>query len=409
MIEMLDETKVMKDPVHGYIHVNIKVIWNCINSKEVQRLRRIHQLGGNFQVYHTAEHSRFPHSLGVYEIVRRMVQEVEGLKNKLSDYEKITVMLAALLHDVGHGPFSHAFEAISSLKHEEFTRAIILGDSEIHDILLRTHPSLPEDVASIIDHAHKNDLLNQIVSSQLDADRMDYLLRDSYFTGTTYGSFDLERVIRTMRVVDQKIVVKESGIHSVEDYIMARYHMYWQVYFHPIARSYETILTSIFKRMKDVYESNPSSIAELTMFLPFLKETPPSIQAHFLFDESAAQYGFSLLTFHEDDILRDLSKRLLNRKLFDYKNYTSKQDIELMKREVEAMGFDTKYYVGFDLATQKAYMPYQSSKGSNIWILKHDHTIKELSEESDIVAAIVKGHVKEDKKVFFPKENERGK
>ena len=108
MFEKTGEKKVMRDPIHGYIHVEDKIIWDCINAKEMQRLRRIHQLGGDFQIYHTAEHSRFSHSLGVYEIVRRMVNEIEELRVRLSDYEKLTVMAAGLLHDIGHGPFSHA-------------------------------------------------------------------------------------------------------------------------------------------------------------------------------------------------------------------------------------------------------------------------------------------------------------
>ena len=241
-----EETKVLRDPIHGYIHVDLKVVWDCINAKEMQRLRRIHQLGGDFQVYHTAEHSRFSHSLGVYEIVRRMVYEIDQLREVLSDYEKAVVMLAGLLHDIGHGPFSHAFEGISTYKHEEYTVKIIMENSEIHQILAACDARLPEDVASIIQYRHAKECMNQLVSGQLDADRMDYLLRDAYFTGTSYGKFDLERILRTIRVKNGRIVVKASGIHSVEDYIMARYHMYWQVYLHPVARSYETLLSILF-------------------------------------------------------------------------------------------------------------------------------------------------------------------
>ena len=149
-MQRTSETKVLRDPIHGYIHVDLQVIWDCINAREFQRLRRIHQLGGNFQVYHTAEHSRFAHSLGVYEIVRRMVYEVHALNEQLSEYDKMTVMLAGLLHDIGHGPFSHAFEAISSVKHEEFTVRIILEDTEINHILRAVDARLPQAVASII-------------------------------------------------------------------------------------------------------------------------------------------------------------------------------------------------------------------------------------------------------------------
>ena len=312
-----EETKVLRDPIHGYIHVDLKVVWDCINAKEMQRLRRIHQLGGDFQVYHTAEHSRFSHSLGVYEIVRRMVYEIDQLREVLSDYEKAVVMLAGLLHDIGHGPFSHAFEGISTYKHEEYTVKIIMENSEIHQILAACDARLPEDVASIIQYRHAKECMNQLVSGQLDADRMDYLLRDAYFTGTSYGKFDLERILRTIRVKNGRIVVKASGIHSVEDYIMARYHMYWQVYLHPVARSYETLLSILFRRMKEVYALHPEYLSDVKMFHPFLCGADAGIDALYRLDESAALYGFSELVTCRDEILRDISYRLLNRKLFE--------------------------------------------------------------------------------------------
>ena len=142
MFEKLNEVKVLRDPIHGYIHVDLKVIWDCINSREVQRLKRIRQLGGAFQIYHTAEHSRFTHSLGVYEIARRMVEEISDLRETLSEEEKITVMAAGLLHDLGHGPFSHAFESVTLAKHEEMTRRIILEDTEVHRALVDCSPSI---------------------------------------------------------------------------------------------------------------------------------------------------------------------------------------------------------------------------------------------------------------------------
>ena len=159
----LDESKVLKDPVHSYIHINYEVVWQCIDSKEFQRLRRIRQLGGDFQVYPTAEHSRFSHSLGVYEIVRRMVTEIKSLSNELSEYDKVSVMLAGLLHDVGHGPFSHAFEHVTNHSHEDYTVKIILGNTELNGVLSKVSKNLPRDIVAIIQHTHKNDILNQIV------------------------------------------------------------------------------------------------------------------------------------------------------------------------------------------------------------------------------------------------------
>lgn len=405
MFEKTGEQKVMRDPIHGYIHVEDKIIWDCINAKEMQRLRRIHQLGGDFQIYHTAEHSRFSHSLGVYEIVRRMVTEIEELRVRLSEYEKLTVMLAGLLHDIGHGPFSHAFESVSLLSHEEYTCKIITENSEIHQILERCDASLSKDVADIIKGCHRSDLLNQIISGQLDADRMDYLLRDAYFTGTSYGNFDLERIIRTMRIVDERITVKESGIHSVEDYIMARYHMYWQVYLHPVARSYEGLLVMLFRRLKHLYQCDKDSLKNVEMLIPFLKDTPAAIEDLFLLDETAAFYGFALLRTHQDAILRDLTHRILDRDLFEYETVSDEARIEELKHRALQAGYPPEYYIYTDTAAQTLYSLYQRNEsGHNIWILGEDQTVKELSTISPLVHAVCHEKLKEDRKVYYPKE-----
>ena len=400
-----DETKVLRDPIHGYIHVDLQVVWDCINAKEMQRLRRIHQLGGDFQVYHTAEHSRFSHSLGVYEIVRRMVYEIDQLREALSDYEKAVAMLAGLLHDIGHGPFSHAFEGISMYKHEDYTVKIITENSEIHQILAACDARLPEDVASIIQYRHPKECMNQLVSGQLDADRMDYLLRDAYFTGTSYGKFDLERILRTIRVKNGRIVVKASGIHSVEDYIMARYHMYWQVYLHPVARSYETLLSILFRRMKEVFVLHPEYLSDVKMFHPFLCGADAGIDALYRLDESAALYGFSELVSCRDEILRDIAYRLLNRKLFEYVTLKYPEDLKRIQLHVQALGYDPDYYVYQDVVSQKPYSPYKSNEsGHNIWVLEESGKVKELSKASDIVRALTRADLKEESKIYFPEE-----
>lgn len=199
----------IRDAIHDYIHIHHTLIWKLVNSKEMQRLRRIKQLGGTYQVFHSAEHSRFVHSLGVYQVVLRML-ETECLQEALSDYDQICVMCAALLHDIGHGPFSHSFEGVFHESHEDMSVKMILQESEVHDILASFYYKMPNDVAMIIQHTHPHQVLIQMVSSQLDADRMDYLLRDSYMSGTTYGHFDMSRILRTMRICDGKIVYKES-------------------------------------------------------------------------------------------------------------------------------------------------------------------------------------------------------
>ena len=403
-LKRLDETKVLKDPVHSYIHIHYEVIWNCLDSKEFQRLRRIRQLGGDFQVYPTAEHSRFSHSLGVYEIVRRMVTEVKSLCVELTEYEKVCVTLAGLLHDVGHGPFSHAFEHITNHSHEEYTAKIILGNTELNAILRAVSEKLPQDIVSIIQHTHENDILNQIVSGQLDADRMDYLLRDSYFTATSYGQFDLERILRTVRVRKTNegrkvIVVKYTGIHSVEDYIMARYQMYWQVYYHPVARSYEAVFIQLFNRLKDIFKVDKDYFEDMKVLIPFLEKSEVSVDEYFKLDENSLLYCCALIQDKEDKIAADLAKRLQNRRLFEYVDY-NEENLAQIKNMLKENNFDERYYLKIENIEASVYSPY---KGRKILIEKLNGDIVALEKASTIVESITKGQTKKEGTIFFPK------
>ena len=403
-LKRLDETKVLKDPVHSYIHIHYEVIWNCLDSKEFQRLRRIRQLGGDFQVYPTAEHSRFSHSLGVYEIVRRMVTEVKSLCVELTEYEKVCVMLAGLLHDVGHGPFSHAFEHITNHSHEEYTAKIILGNTELNAILRAVSERLPQDIVSIIQHTHENDILNQIVSGQLDADRMDYLLRDSYFTATSYGQFDLERILRTMRVRKTNegrkvIVVKYTGIHSVEDYIMARYQMYWQVYYHPVARSYEAVFIQLFNRLKDIFKVDKDYFEDMKVLIPFLEKSEVSVDEYFKLDENSLLYCCSLIQDKEDKIAADLARRLQNRNLFEYVDYDD-ENLAQIKNMLKENNLDERYYLRIENVEASVYSPY---KGRKILIEKLNGDIVALEKASTIVESVTKGQTKKEGTIFFPR------
>ena len=400
----LSETKVLKDPVHSYIYINYEVVWNCLDSKEFQRLRRIRQLGGDFQVYPTAEHSRFSHSLGVYEIVRRMVTEIKSLSVELSEYDKICVMLAGLLHDVGHGPFSHAFEHVTKHSHEDYTAKIILGETELNQVLTEVSPRLPEDIVSIIEHNHPNDILNQIISGQLDADRMDYLLRDSYFSATSYGQFDLERILRTMRVrkIDENkkaLVVKYTGIHSVEDYIMARYQMYWQVYYHPVARSYEAVFIQLFNRLKDIFRDNKEYFSDMKVLIPFLEKNVVSVEEYFKLDENSLLYCCSLIQDKDDEIAADLARRLQNRRLFEYVDY-SEENLAQIKNMLKEQNLDEKYYLRVENVEASVYSPY---KGRKILIEQLDGKIVALEKASTIVESITKGETKREGTIFYPR------
>ena len=396
------EVKVLRDPVHRYIHIEYEVIWNLLNSRWIQRLRRIRQLGGAFSVYPGADHTRFSHSCGVYEIARRMVTEIPDLSEALSEREKITVMAAALLHDVGHAPFSHAFEAIMKESHETWSCRIIEEDPEIRGILEDASPGLSKDAADVIRHKSANPLLTQIISGQLDADRMDYLLRDAYFTGTKYGEFDMERIFRTMRVVDGRLVVKESGIYAVENYVMARYHSYWQVYYHPGARSYEAMLECLFRRLRDLTQkgSVPESIPE---FVPLLEGRRLRLEEYFTLDEYACAYAFARLTRGSDPIAADLAGRLVNRRMFDYMGADEANTARVLSC-LSQYGYDPDYYLARDRVMQAVYVPYHQDGDNAIWIRVHGGEIRELSEASMIVSSLLQGKTLRDARIYYPKE-----
>lgn len=401
-----DEIKVLRDPVHSYVHVEYEVIWQLINSAWVQRMRRIRQLGGAFMVYHTADHTRFSHSLGVYEIVRRMVSEVPDLAGRLSEKEKVTVMAAGLLHDVGHGPYSHAFEGVLGESHETYTCRIIEEDPEIRGILEAAEPGLSKDVADVIRHRSANPLLPQLISAQLDADRMDYLLRDAYFTGTTYGYFDLERILRTLRVSGDLVVIKESGVYAIENYVMARYHSYWQIYYHPGARSFECVLANLFARLKHLRREGRMP-ASIPAFEPLLEGKRLSLEEYRRLDEYACSYAFEVLLDCEDAIVKDLAGRLLNRGLFDYMD-ASEENISRVKKTLLKYGYDPEYYLARDGVGQRVYIPYRLSEDNAIRVRLHGGEIRELSQASPIVESLVRGRPLRDDRIYFPKEIRAG-
>ncbi|WP_276924303.1 HD domain-containing protein [Faecalibaculum rodentium] len=392
----LNEPRVLRDPVHGYIHITSPVIWRLLDTPEFQRLRRIRQLGGVFQVYHTAEHSRFSHSLGVYEIVRRMTEEVPDIGGSLSRQEKLVVLCAALLHDVGHGPYSHSFERLSHCSHEQMTMRLILEDTDIHTVLAEADPSLPAQVAAVIQGTCPNPLLCDLISSQLDADRMDYLLRDAYETGTSYGTFDLERILRCLRVKNGRLCIKESGMHSVEDYIMARYHMYWQVYLHPVARAYEVMLQLFFDRYSEVRSQlkidlleNVFRLSELTCFLEL--------------DDYRLVTGLQQASVSDDRILADLADRLLNRRLFDWIEEPDPSQEFQIRQRLEQAGLPTLFYLREDVSGSKVYLPYHEDR-AQIRVLCADGEVRNLSHQSAIVSALDTMKPSVSRRLYFPKE-----
>ena len=405
--EQLSEVKVFKDPVHRYVHVKDRLIWDLIATPEFQRLRRIKQLGTTNLTFHGAEHSRFNHSLGVYEIVRRIIENFADEPNWNKE-ERLLCLSAALLHDLGHGPFSHSFEKVFKLDHEHFTQQIILGDTKVHEVLERVRPRFSQDVADVIGKTYKDKLVVSLISSQIDADRMDYLLRDAYYTGVSYGQFDMERILRVMRPMEDQVVIKSTGMHAVEDYIMSRYQMYWQVYFHPVTRSAEVILTKILHRAKELYEQGYAFQLEPIHFLSFFKGKV-RLDEYIKLDESVVHYYFQLWQEEKDVILRDLCERFMNRRLFKYVEFNPGTEMHVyleLHDLFKKAGLDPSYYLVIDSSSDLPYdfyRPGEEGERLPIHLLMPNGELKELSRQSDIVESI-SGKKRTDHKLYYPKD-----
>lgn len=404
----LSEEKVFKDPVHRYVHVRDQVIWDLVGTREFQRLRRIRQLGTTYLVFHGAEHSRFNHSLGVYELVRRIVDDIFEGRPEWPEEERLLVLCAALLHDLGHGPFSHAFENVFGLDHEEYTRAILLGDTEVNAVLKQVASDFPEKVAQVIGKTYPNKLVVSLISSQIDADRMDYLLRDAYYTGVSYGQFDMERILRVMRPREKQVVIKKSGMHAVEDYIMSRYQMYHQVYFHPVSRSAEVILNNILKRAKQLHMEGYAFTHEPTHFKHFF-ENAITLEDYLSLDESILMTYFQYWMKEKDEILSDLSRRFVNRKLFQYIDLNPGEELEKyqkLQQLFKEANIPPEYYLVHDSTADLPYDFYRPGEEEvrvPIFLEMKNGELRELSRESILVDSI-SGKMKRDHKVYFPED-----
>lgn len=398
----LAETKVLRDPIHGYIHIDQKVIWDLIDSKEFQRLRRIHQLGGVSMVYHCAEHTRFAHSLGVYELARRMMSEVDEIAQFLNHQQKMAGLCAALLHDLGHGPFSHCFERFSHIHHETLTKAMILDPhSEVYQILNKEDPSLAQRVVDILNHQSDCPLLEEMISSQLDCDRMDYLLRDAYMTGTTYGNFDLERILRVLRVKEGHLCVKRSGTHAVEDYIMARYQMYWQVYLHPDAAGYESMILTFLQAFKDYCDKHPSDLLQCKIV--DLHQDVLNLQAFERLDDFSLLMQIEKAQDLEDEVLSNLSRAILSRRLPDWKSCQNKEEGEQWIAHLKLSHPFQQALCQVMRMEAGEYRPYFESLHNPIRILDGDTCIP-LSQCSDVTQALLNMKNPQQWRVYFPKE-----
>ncbi|WP_273714520.1 HD domain-containing protein [Leuconostoc mesenteroides] len=412
--EKLPKEKVLRDPIHNFIHVEDPIILDLINTPEFQRLRRVKQLGITSSVFHGAEHSRFGHSVGVYELARRITERFEQYYSDVWDpKERLLTLVAALLHDIGHGAFSHTFEHLFHTDHEAMTREIITGDTEIHRVLAQVSPDFANKVASVIAKTYENPQVVQLISSQIDVDRMDYLLRDAYFTGTKYGEFDIDRILRTMQPTPDGIAFDIAGMHAVEDYIVSRYQMYLQVYFHPVSRGMEVLLEHLLQRAQELYRSNTTSEFAENDFVgpllaPLFSDKKLTLSEYLKLDDNVFMTYINIWQSHSDPILSDLSQRFMGRRPLKSMEITDETAplLEELEQLVDNAGFNPRFYTARNNAYDLPYDDYKPNVAkprTQIDFLLADGSHRELSDMSTLVAAI-KGKASIDQRFFFPKE-----
>jgi uncharacterized protein len=390
-----------RDPLHNIISLDEslpedRLIVDLIDSAEFQRLRRIKQLGLAMFTYQGAEHSRFTHSIGVMHLMTRAL-DLLGTHHTISAEARVVGRAGALLHDLGHGPLSHVVEKVFHFHHEDWTRRIVLdGGTEVNRILRSFEPQLPQKLASLYQHNYSPAFVSQLVSSQLDCDRMDYLLRDSLMTGAKYGLYDLEWVLHALRIDEprDRIYVESKGLYSVEEYLQARYYMFRQVYFHRTLRSAEAVLNSALNRARLLIELGKLSFhTPDSVFEKMLTGEQAATSEYLQLDDTDVMSRLKEWSRHEDEILSDLASRLLHRRLFkaiDLGADASEAFWAAAGEIVRGGGFDPQYYLITDRAADVPYYGDYSTVGvdpkSLIYVESGaQSSIREISEVSEVV------------------------
>ena len=373
--------KIVRDPVHDVIAFHTEraldaLLFSLINAAEFQRLRRIRQLGLTSLAYPGADHSRYSHSLGVMETARRILAELEH-SFTITDSQRAICLSAALLHDLGHGPFSHVFERVSGIEHEELTCRVILDqDSEVNRLLCAFDPNLPKSVTDLLQHQPGPSFLSDIVSSQLDADRFDYLLRDNLMTGSRYGDYDLEWLLHALTVDGEgnRLAVHAKGVSAVEAFLQSRYHMYRNVYFHKVVRSAEGMVKLALQRARRlaVQERLESSGHDQTVEAALLGRKL-SIEQFTDLDDISMTHCFKVWARSEDAILAHLCRGLLYRRLFkaielpaDWDDTRAGTALADVREAIVAAGGDADYDLFYDAPADTLYEMYDQTRRTDV-------------------------------------------
>jgi HD superfamily phosphohydrolase len=406
----INKKKVINDPIYGFITIPGDLIFDIIEHPYFQRLRRIRQLGLADYTYPGALHTRFHHALGAMHLMGLALSNLKSKGHEISAAETEAAQIAVLLHDIGHGPFSHSLEQtlLKDTDHEQLSLYVIecLNDDFNHAL----NPAL-----EMFKNTYKRKFFHQLISSQLDIDRLDYLQRDSFFTGVSEGTIGADRIIKMLEIKNDELVVEEKGIYSIENFLNARRLMYWQVYLHKIVVSAEKMIIQIINRAKFL-KQNGEQLQTSPSLLPFLKEEInfPEFKRHqthlknFMnLDDYDLWGAIKLWSGHSDKILSVLCSNLLNRRLFkvqithhapdeDYLDAISKKLLEQYNLGKSELG----YFMVKGILSNAAYQ----SGSHKINILTKEGQVVDIAQASDLpnikaISQIVKKHY-----LCFPKD-----
>lgn len=386
-MNQINKLKILNDPIYGFISIPNPFIYDLIQHPYFHRLRRISQMGLSYLVYPGAHHTRFHHALGCMHIMQKTIEVLRFKGVSISEEEENALLVAILLHDIGHGPFSHAMEhsIVENVNHEAISLLFMNKLNEEFGGQLSM-------AIEIFKGDYPRKFMLQLISSQLDMDRMDYLKRDSFYSGVAEGNISSDRIIQMMTVVDDQLVIEEKGIYSVEKFLLARRLMYWQVYFHKTSLVAELILTKVLKRAKELTQKGIKlNCSESLLYFMNNKIELASFDNENLnkfanLDDYDIVSALKSWINNEDFILSNLSKMIIHRDLLKIKlnnEKFSKSDLDLLRHNFSKQNNisiqDSNYFIFKGKIKNQAY----SIQAEPIRILKKDNIIEDVVEASD--------------------------